>query len=62
MAVITPRIISLQDIAFGELEFDVIPKKHWLEITLPKDALLRCFSSHVFEKQGSVYNFNEFLD
>lgn len=39
-----------------------IPSKNWLKIELPKDALLLCFSSHAFEEQQTVYDFNAFLE
>ena len=38
-----------------------IPPNHWLHIEMPKHSVLLCLSSHKFEDQETVYDFDQFL-
>ena len=38
-----------------------IPPNHWLNIEMPKHSVLLCLSSHKFEDQKTVYDFDQFL-
>lgn len=45
-----------------DMEGLYIPSKNWLKIELPENALLLCFSSHGFDEQQTLYDFNAFLE